>query len=681
MDKIVTILKYLCSTGQALRKNYNYYGSSSSLTSDDDGVDCDDYRLRYKGNLVFHLHFLVAFDPFIQKLIVESSNEDNKGYSSIISFNTYKGFVRLMEKKVYNSIFEEIKKAKYFSIIIDSACVFPFKRSLIFRYVQINGNPVERFLCFLQDIDMKPEDFVNEVFNILKTNDLDIMNCRGLGYNHSSYMSDKYLALQTKIKESCTYAEYVPYSAYSLNLIGECTHDGSTLFDCFILMEDVFKFFTDSQSYHHWRILKERLIQTNEKNLIEIMFDKSWLNCDDACYSLSHYWKEIIYVFYKIANKEYEQYTSQTFNAKNLFVQLNTLEICIIVSVWSDVLQKLNETNNKLQEISIDIRTIVPLYDSLVQYICDLKNKFDHYEAICIEKSGINEYGNQGQKRKSKEDELNHNSKVFETKVFIPIMDSLISELNKRKFAYAEINNKFGFFFNLIEMQSFEIADKATSLQKYYPDDLSVKYFSKECVQFQKILLNVSKKNITILEMYQKLQYLGIQEIFPEVNAAFRMFLCSPATNFSSKKFNDDDDGIYDNDDSHDDDDVSQNSDDEVHVGGDNNDDDEDDVGQNDDNAHVDNDAAHVDANAHVDDDNDNDYGDIRIAHDINRFQYEDKMYMNALEKIKKYQRCRKENGTLHYQPLLYTESDLTNSLNYDDIIQQFSQDLAEKYK
>lgn len=45
-----------------------------------------------------------------------------------------------------------------------------------------------------------------------------------------------------------------------------------------------------------------------------------------------------------------------------------------------------------LQKVTIDLETVISLYNSLLQYINDLNDCFDHYEQIRKTKSGINEY-------------------------------------------------------------------------------------------------------------------------------------------------------------------------------------------------------------------------------------------------------------------------------------------------
>jgi len=57
--------------------------------------------------------------------------------------------------------------------------------SFLFRHILNSGNPVERFLQFLPNTGHKAEDLENSVFHVLTTNNIDIKNCRGQGYDNA----------------------------------------------------------------------------------------------------------------------------------------------------------------------------------------------------------------------------------------------------------------------------------------------------------------------------------------------------------------------------------------------------------------------------------------------------------------------------------------------------------------
>jgi len=133
---------------------------------------------------------------------------------------------------------------------------------------------------------------------------------------------------------------------------------------------------------------------------------------------------------------------------------MNSLEMCILVSFWNDILERFNSTSKKLQTIEIDLTIFINLYTSLIHYVKDLRNTFSHYEKLAMEKSEIKEYKVvRKKKRKVPYDESCQGETSFEAgesfkiNAYFVIIDSLLSELRKLKNCYDYINITFGFFF------------------------------------------------------------------------------------------------------------------------------------------------------------------------------------------------------------------------------------------
>jgi len=143
------------------------------------------------------LELIAEFDPFLANHISKFGNKGN-GSTSYLSFSVYEKFIEMMGEKVKNTIVNEIKNAKYFSIVVDSTPDISHTDQLacIFRYVKTNGEPVERFLQFFANSGHKSEDLADAVFMVIGENELDIKDCRGQSYDNASNMSGVYSGLQ-----------------------------------------------------------------------------------------------------------------------------------------------------------------------------------------------------------------------------------------------------------------------------------------------------------------------------------------------------------------------------------------------------------------------------------------------------------------------------------------------------
>jgi hypothetical protein len=104
---------------------------------------------------------------------------------------------------------------------------------------------------------------------------------------------------------------------------------------------------------------------------------------------------------------------------------------------------------------------------------------FEQYEKKSLLLSNVKEYDeSRKKKRKLAHDETSKNEIVqdsktkFRVNTYIEIVDRLISELKRRNIAYDEINNNFGFLFNLIKSNSVELTNCANYLHKKYTNVL-----------------------------------------------------------------------------------------------------------------------------------------------------------------------------------------------------------------
>jgi len=80
--------------------------------------------------------------------------------------------------------------------------------------------------------------------------------------------------------------------------------------------------------------------------------------------------------------------------AKGLLQKLNRLECDLMAVFWSDVLEILNKISKKLQSVSIDLITVVQLYDSIIYYVKSARsrNRFMDYDISAKYLSGLSDY-------------------------------------------------------------------------------------------------------------------------------------------------------------------------------------------------------------------------------------------------------------------------------------------------
>jgi len=121
-------------------------------------------------------------------------------------------------------------------------------------------------------------------------------------------------------------------------------------------------------------------------------------------------------------------------------------------------------------------------------------------------------------------------------KTFFPIIDALISNLNKRKEAYNELNEKFGFFLHLEDIDQTELKLRAEKLVNIYEDDLEIE-FVQELIQFKQIVscMPESQKNSFPVLLKALIKY-NISSTFPSIEIALKIFICMPCSNASGER-------------------------------------------------------------------------------------------------------------------------------------------------
>lgn len=169
---------------------------------------------------------------------------------------------------------------------------------------------------------------------------------------------------------------------------------------------------------------------------------------------------------------------------------------------------------------------------------------FESYEKHAqdkFEENDIPQFEMKGRKRKQQSDESKEPNTVFSGRqnfkinTFYIICDNLLNELLKRKIAYDNIISKYIFLLNLQEYNPSEVRKCAKNLREVYHEDLD-ESFDNECIHFQSLLKTLEDTPKTILQMSLFMQNKDLVNIFPYINVALRMFLCTPISNCSTER-------------------------------------------------------------------------------------------------------------------------------------------------
>ena len=126
--------------------------------------------------------------------------------------------------------------------------------------------PVERFVTFMPNQGRKAQEMFDELTKFLTTNDIDPQNCHGQSCDYAYTISSKYNGLQAKVAAKNKFAEWIPCTEHSSNLVvkaaTECCPASVAFFDC---LEKIYVFFTGST--YRYQILTQTIRSFNRSIL------------------------------------------------------------------------------------------------------------------------------------------------------------------------------------------------------------------------------------------------------------------------------------------------------------------------------------------------------------------------------------------------------------------------------
>jgi Domain of unknown function (DUF4371) len=134
LERVVAVICTLAERGLAFRGENETFESPNN------------------GNYLGLLDLIAKFDPFLSNHIKQYGNRGS-GSPSYLSKTVCDEFIQFMANRVRNSILDDLRKAGYFSLSVDSTPDLSRvnQPTVIVRYVSPDdGLPVERFLTFIQ---------------------------------------------------------------------------------------------------------------------------------------------------------------------------------------------------------------------------------------------------------------------------------------------------------------------------------------------------------------------------------------------------------------------------------------------------------------------------------------------------------------------------------------------------
>ncbi|XP_065654890.1 zinc finger MYM-type protein 1-like [Hydra vulgaris] len=205
LERILDITLFLSA------RNLTFRGSDTAIGSKSNG--------KFLG--VFEL--LAKYDTVLNELMQRIQDKETKEH--YLSNDTHNELIRLLAREIESKNLSKVKKAKYYSIILDCTPDVSHKEqmSIILRSVTctpgVGIDIYENFFGYLTVNDTTGKGLFNAFLNQAKNWDLNILDFRGQSYDNGANMKVKVKGVQARFLEMNPKALYVPCANHSLNLV------------------------------------------------------------------------------------------------------------------------------------------------------------------------------------------------------------------------------------------------------------------------------------------------------------------------------------------------------------------------------------------------------------------------------------------------------------------------------
>lgn len=225
------------------------------------------------------------------------------------------------------------------------------------------------------------------------------------------------------------------------------------------------------------------------------------------------------------------------------------LETILLTEIWNDLLGIINKTSISLQNDTMTMDVATKLFASLVDYISRARNNFDQYESAAKETNPNADYKDNSQRKRIRSTRITflegpsetvhlNGKEKFRIETFLPIIDTLDAHLKQRSESYKEVNKRFSFLSQLKTIDSDQLTNKCKEFAEFYHKDINANELKSECFHLRQYLKNLANEStdLSISALHTLIKADKLEEIFPNLEVATRIFLCLMVTNCKGER-------------------------------------------------------------------------------------------------------------------------------------------------
>ncbi|XP_041860484.1 zinc finger MYM-type protein 1-like [Melanotaenia boesemani] len=489
------------------------------------------------GNFLKEVELMARFDPIMKDHL-------NRVQSGTASHNSYLGhhvqneLIDLMSRKIISVIVDDIKQAKYFSIILDCTPDISHTEqlSVVIRVVSLIEKPLirEHFMGFLEAEESTGQHLASMILARLEKLGIHFEDCRGQSYDNGANMKGKNKGVQARLLEKNPRALFVPCGAHTLNLVVCDAAKGSVdAMSYFGVLQKLYTLF--SASTQRWAILKKHVSIT-----LKMWAETRWESKVKSVEPLRYQGAAVRDALIEVRDNTKDSAVKA--EAQSLSEEVGSYRFSICTVVWYDMLSAIQHVSKLMQSPNMDVDLAVGLLKKTEQGLQNYRTSgFVTAQMaakdIC-EDMNVEAVLKQKRLRSTKchfsyeshDEPFSDALRKLEVGFFSVVVDAAILSTRERFSTLENVGNKFGVLKNFPSLAHEELAEQCEALGTTLHFEGKSDFDTKELVQEIKNFPDLPSKTKSLLELITFIHDNDLSEIYPNFWTALRIALTLPVT-------------------------------------------------------------------------------------------------------------------------------------------------------